>query len=222
MSMRGTDGTVTGLNVDIVQAMGERCGCRVDWREMPWPRALTALSQGRIDIVPGAALTPERERSAFPLGPYGPARRIGIVARTDDQGQSLVPSTMAALLDRPDLRIGIIQGATYGPEFNKARQTLEARQQLEQARSFEQLYDMLRAGNIDGLIVDMTYFEQNIRQEKALDHIVDSGLTLAELRGHLLLSRLSPLAGWSTELNSCLRSLDGDGTIDKIIARWLP
>jgi len=222
MSMRGADGTMTGLNVDIVQALGQRCGCRIDWREMPWPRALTALSQGRVDLLPGASLTPERERSAFPLGPYGPARRIGIVARTDDMGQSLVPNTMAALLAQPDLRIGIVQGATYGPEFNKVRLTLESRRQLEQARSFEQLYDMLRVGNIDGLIVDMDYFQQSIRRTKALDHVVDSGLTLAELRGHLLLSRASPLAGWGAELNSCLRSLDDDGTIPAIFARWLP
>ena len=53
-------GGYRGLHVDVVREALRRMHCQAQFIDMPWNRALRDLQTGQLDMLPGAADTPER------------------------------------------------------------------------------------------------------------------------------------------------------------------
>lgn len=59
------DGRLSGLHVDLVEAVAARLGLQVQWQSLPWKRALRLVELGQADAVTYIARTPEREAWAL-------------------------------------------------------------------------------------------------------------------------------------------------------------
>lgn len=59
--MQKSDGTLHGLDIDLLNVLQQRTGLRFEVRLLPWARALEEMRDGRADLMIGLARTPERE-----------------------------------------------------------------------------------------------------------------------------------------------------------------
>ena len=58
-------GEISGFNSELIRAALTGLNCEARFVELLWARALRELEQGRLDILPGGLLTPEREKFAY-------------------------------------------------------------------------------------------------------------------------------------------------------------
>ena len=55
-------GQLTGYDVDVARAVGEKLGVRVEFVETPWDSIFAALEADRFDVVANqVTITPERQ-----------------------------------------------------------------------------------------------------------------------------------------------------------------
>ena len=75
-SSRNAQGVVTGFYVELLQKALQKMGCSTKLVEMPWARALIELEAGRLDILPGALKTEERNRFALFSAPLNNPKSV--------------------------------------------------------------------------------------------------------------------------------------------------
>ncbi|MDM8536003.1 hypothetical protein QUF70_04550 [Desulfobacterales bacterium HSG17] len=56
---------------DILEEAAKKLGYKIKWRNAPFPRSLSDLKKGIIDIIPRTVRTDERELFVNYLGPVG-------------------------------------------------------------------------------------------------------------------------------------------------------
>lgn len=61
---------VTGLDVELMQAIFENMGYQVALTEIPWKRHLNNVESGRTNLAASASKTPEREQYVYFSDPY--------------------------------------------------------------------------------------------------------------------------------------------------------
>lgn len=54
------EGVFKGFNVDVLEAIGNELGIKVEFEPMPWAKAVCALQEGRYDAVQGMVMSPKR------------------------------------------------------------------------------------------------------------------------------------------------------------------
>lgn len=206
--MEAADGTLIGLDIDLLDELSRRSGLRFEIERAPWARGLAALEQGRADMMTGLAKTPERERYIQYLETPYYACSPRFYAR---------PS-VASLLDRYDrlrgLRIGYVLESVYFPRFD-ADQALDKVGVSAEA----QLLEMLVRKRIDTLI--------------GTDCQVDFALLDPTLAGHIVKASYQPQArtdlyiGFSRKrlaqlprVAAALSSMQTDGWIARAAMRY--
>ncbi|HVP29719.1 MAG TPA: transporter substrate-binding domain-containing protein [Myxococcota bacterium] len=71
LNMKTRSGEITGLDVDLVDALAEAMELRVALVEMPFAELLPALESGKVDlVVSGVTITPARNARVAFAGPY--------------------------------------------------------------------------------------------------------------------------------------------------------
>ena len=77
-------GQLTGYDVDVARAVGEKLGVNVEFVETPWDSIFAALEANRFDVVANqVTITPERQQKYDLSEPYSIGEGV-IVTRTDD------------------------------------------------------------------------------------------------------------------------------------------
>ena len=109
------DGQAAGLLVDIARGILTRAGIDYQFQAQPPKRMLKSVEEGREQIcVLGNFKTPEREAYAVFTKPIYQNKPIGILI-TRDRVEAFAPyKTLADLTASPTLRLGYIDGFSYG------------------------------------------------------------------------------------------------------------
>lgn len=89
-------GEISGFNSELIRAALKGLNCEAKFVELPWARALRELEQGRLDILPGALRTPEREKYAYFSRPINRSPNVLFVAKG-----AAAKYRLAALADIP-------------------------------------------------------------------------------------------------------------------------
>lgn len=82
-SMRLPNGQISGLTVELAQAALARLGCQAELLEMPFARAMAELKAGRLDMIDGVFVLPERQASAHFSAPVQWGRNLVFVRAAD-------------------------------------------------------------------------------------------------------------------------------------------
>lgn len=102
-------GTVTGFSTQVVHAVLENMGAKVEsTKAFPWQRALEIIRSGDAHALFSANHTPDRE--TFARYPSEPIVESPWTIWTKDK-------EISQLTDLKGLRIGVVQGYSYTPEF---------------------------------------------------------------------------------------------------------
>jgi polar amino acid transport system substrate-binding protein len=217
-----SEGKLTGLDVDILEAVLTAAGCTWRYTKMPLKRSLSALRAGLIDVAMGASITPEREGFAYFTHPY---RRELVVMFIRKQNTISLPTSLSRLTDLTDakLRIGSHLGSWYGYEYARLFERNAAfREQVLQSVDYENLYRALLAERVDVVIDDIFNGHALLARIGALEatdvhpYVVNDSVT------HFMLSRKSVPGATVAIIDAAIEAFQKSDRYREVITHYVP
>lgn len=209
--IKGAEG-ITGIDIDLMQIIGKRMGVRVQFHREPWARCLLDMEKGSADLMTGLARTPERERYISYLSPSYYECAPAFYERAGRGGQPI-----KTYEDLRDVTIGFTRGSAYFEPFDSDTKLTKIPITNE-----DQLLKMLTEGRLDVIIgtdcqVDYDLTKNNLGKSVRKTPF-KPGKSIALFIGMSKLSRFRERAG---EIESILRELMEEGTIEAIARKYL-
>lgn len=215
-SMRAANGEIHGMQIELHREILGDLGCRLRLLELPWARALAELEAGRLDILPGAFKTPERELYAHFSQPVLLSRNM-LFLRQD----ALKRWPINRLLDlrNTDFRLGAQIGVAYGPDYDLLLQDAEFVRSIQRASSRRALWQMVALGRIDGLIADELTGLYELRQAGLDAQITMSSVVVSDTPAGTAFSKRSNDSAFVQAFNKRIEAARKDGRYQAILRR---
>ncbi|RED49228.1 substrate-binding periplasmic protein [Aestuariispira insulae] len=196
------NGDLSGFDNALVQAVIRAMGCDYEMVTLPWKRGLSYAEQGKLDIVPYASVTPEREAFARFSIPYR-YEKVGMIVRADSRYD------INSLEDvvRLGLRIGYYQGTYWGEEFETFREREDAQNYIFPYSNNKQGLQLVLKNRVDLLIGDPAVQLYEARQLGIGSQLRDHAYVLRRSPVHFLASRKTVSASMMKRFNDELRQL---------------
>lgn len=197
-------GELTGYDVDVARAVGEKLGRPVEFVEIPWDAIFAGLDAERFDVVANqVTITPER-RAKYDLStPYAIGEGV-IVTRAND-------NTIHSLAD--------IRGkvAAENATSNWSQIARDAGARVEAVEGFTQSITLLSQGRVDVVVND------SIAVYAYLASTGDPAVKIAGSTGERSEQGFAARknSGLLPELNKALEQLSADGTLTRISEKYL-
>jgi len=174
--------------------------------KLPWVRAIANMDSGELDLMPVIFHTQERERSMVFSVPYVDVPTIVFVAK----GKTFPFSQPQDLIGRHGL---MIKDDSISSDFNRLKSELD----LTEVRDHETILKMLDAGRADYAVMAKYAFLIEAKRLGYEDVIESLPTPIATRNLHIAISRKSEFLDFMPELNSRLRTMKTDGTMQRII-----
>jgi len=207
------DGTLQGVEVDLARAVGENLKVETRVVEMPWEALIAALNDNRIDVImSGMSVTDERSKRVLFTESYMKIGQMALIRSAD-----LVQWSQPRALFASGARVGVKTGTT-GEAF--------ARTKLPEAvvTSFTRIdegTDALAGNKVDIFIHDaptIWRLSANTATQKAGLMGLYRPLTDEYLAWAVRLQD----EGLAHALNQSLATLRSDGTLGRVLGKWIP
>lgn len=199
--------TIVGADIDMVNEIADRLGVEVNILDLDFNAVLTALQQGKADIaVSGISATDERKQTFdFTDNYFTPEQKL-VVNKNNESAFDSIESLSGKKV-----------GAQKGSIQEMIVQDQLADSQLVSIAKVPNLVNELKQGSIDGLVLESAVAESYVAQN---DDLVITDVALEASEGD---SYAISLPKGSTELqeelNSILKELIEDGTIDEYVQK---
>ena len=197
-------GQLTGYDVDVAKAVGDKLGVKVEFVETPWDSIFAALGANRFDVVANqVTITPERQAKYDMSEPYAIGEGV-IVTRADD-------NTIHSL---DDLKGKV---AAESATSNWADVARDAGARVEVVEGFTQAIKLLNQGRVDATIND------SLAVYAYLAETGDTSVKIAATTGQKSEQGFAARenSGLLPELNKALDELRDDGTLASISQKYL-
>ncbi len=197
-------GQLTGYDVDVARAVGEKLGVNVEFVETPWDSIFAALEANRFDVVANqVTITPERQQKYDLSEPYSIGEGV-IVTRTDDN----------SITSLEDLK-GKVSAQSTTSNWADVARTAGAR--VESVEGFAQAATLLNQGRVDATIND------SIAVYAYLAETGDTSIKIAAQTGEKSEQGFAARknSGLLPDLNKALDELKADGTLANISQKYL-
>jgi His/Glu/Gln/Arg/opine family amino acid ABC transporter permease subunit len=197
-------GQLTGYDVDVVKAVGDKLGVKVEFVETPWDSIFAALEANRFDVVANeVTITPERQAKYDLSEPYSVGEGV-IVTRADD-------NSITSLAD--------LKGKTAAQSMtsNWAQVARDAGAKVEAVEGFTQAIKLLNQGRVDAVVND------SIAVYAYLAETGDTSVKIAAQAGQKSEQGFAARknSGLLPDLNKALDELRADGTLATISQKYL-
>ena len=199
----GDSGEVVGIDIDIINAIGEKIGMTVAIESMDFDALIPALGSGKIDAaIAGMTNTEERRKSVLFTDPYFQASQKIIVKEG---------SPIAAEADLAGKHIGVQLGTTGDLYVTEkfADATID-----RYNKGIDAVQDLVN-GKLDAVVIDEAPAGVFVAQAPGLailaDRLSDEVYSIALPLGQDELC---------AKMNEALAALKADGTLDKIVASY--
>ena len=140
-SYQGTDGKLTGYDVEVAQAVGAKLGKKVEFVQTPWDAIFAGLEAKRFDLIANQVTINDERKAKYDLSePYTVSEGV-IVTRADD-------SSITSLAD--------LKGKTTAQSAtsNWAQVARDAGANVEAVEGFVQAIKLLKEGRVDATVND--------------------------------------------------------------------
>ena len=197
-------GLLTGYDVDVARAVGEKLGVTVEFIETPWDSIFAALEADRFDVVANqVTITPERQQLYDLSEPYAIGEGV-IVTRADDD----------SITSLDDLRG---RTAAQSTTSNWAQVARNAGARIEAVEGLTQAMALLSQGRVDVVVNDSLSIYAYLAETG--DTAVKIAATTGEKSEQGFAARKN--SGMLPELNRTLEELKADGTLAEISQKYL-
>lgn len=212
-------GEISGFNSELTRAALKGLNCEARFVELPWARALHELEQGRLDILPGALHTPEREKFAYFSRPINRSPNVLFVAKVAAAKYRL---RGLAGISGTEFRLGAQIGVAYGVEYDALVKTPAFAARITQVTSRRSAWKMIDQDRLDGIIADEVTALVELQQLGLDDTIVRTDIVVSADAALLALSKASLAPKFVKDLDRSLDAMMVDGRYQKIRAQYLP
>ena len=218
-SFRGTDGQIQGLNIDIARTALKQMGCEVNFLEMPWARALVELEHGRLDILPGALIKPEREVFAYFSRPINRSPNVLFIGKAAAEKYTI--KQLSDLLGT-SFRLGTQIDVSYGASYDALLQNPEFKAHLSPLKTRQSAWKMIERGRIDGLIADEVSGLLELQQLGLTDVVAKTRVVVSVAPAMFAFSKKTNTLEFVTAFNNVFDAMLADGRYKVIAQRYLP
>jgi L-cystine transport system substrate-binding protein len=203
-SFQGTDGKLTGYDVEVAQAVGAKLGKQVEFVQTPWDAIFAGLEAKRFDLVANQVTINDERKAKYQLSePYTVSEGV-IVTRADD-------STITSLAD--------LRGKTTAQSAtsNWAQVARDAGANVEAVEGFVQAVQLLKDGRVDATVNDTLAVAEY--QKARSDSAVKIAGTTGDTSEQAFAARQDS-AQLITDVNRALDELRADGTLKQISDKY--
>ncbi|MEB0032877.1 transporter substrate-binding domain-containing protein [Undibacterium sp. RTI2.1] len=218
-SSKNAGGVVVGYYVDIVKTALERMGCTAKFVELPRARALAELEAGRLDVLPGALKTEQRDRFALFSRVINRSPNVLFVAKS-----SLKKYPLKNLEDiiKTDFKLGTQVDVSYSPQFDVLSKNPAFLTHLNPIYNRTNGWKMLHVGRINGVIADEVTGLIELQQLHLSTEIVRSAVIVSDDPAMIAFSNKTIDAAFVSRFNTALESMIADGQYVQIRNRYIP
>ncbi|RBO89396.1 amino acid ABC transporter substrate-binding protein [Nocardia puris] len=202
-SFQGTDGALTGYDVEVARAVGDKLGRTVEFVQTPWDAIFAGLESKRFDVVANqVTITDDRKTKYAFSAPYTVSQGV-VVTRADD-------NSVASLAD--------VAGKTCAQTVtsNWGAAATEAGANVEGVEGWVQAIQLLKSGRVDCTLNDSLVVREYLKTSG------DASVKIATETGET--SEMAFAARQDdpvvAELDRALSELRADGTLARISEKY--
>jgi cystine transport system substrate-binding protein len=202
-SFQGTDGKLTGYDIEVVTAVAGKLGKKVEFTQTPFDSIFAGLEAKRFDIIANQVTITDERKAKYDLSePYTVSEGV-IVTRADD-------TSITSLAD--------LKGKTTAQSStsNWAGVARDAGANVEAVEGFVQAIQLLKDRRVDATVNDTLAVGDYQRAKN------DSSIKVAGKTGDTSDQAFATLkgSGLVTDLNKALDELRADGTLKTISEKY--
>jgi len=202
-SYQGTDGKLTGYDIEVVSAVGAKLGKKVEFVQTPWDAIFAGLEAQRFDLIANQVTINDERRAKYDLSePYTVSEGV-IVTRADDTSVT----TLADLRGKTTA-----QSATS----NWATVARDAGANVEAVEGFVQAIQLLKDGRVDATVNDTLAVGEYQRTNN--DNAIKIAGTTGDTSEQAFAARKD--SGLLPDVNRALDELRADGTLKTISEKY--
>ncbi len=215
LGLRGSDGAMTGLDVDVatyvVNSIADDNGWEhpeITWRETPSAQRETLIHNGEVDMITATySINASRAESVNFGGPYLLTHQALLVREDDDSIKSL-----------EDLDGKILCSVTGSTPAQKVKEALPG-VQLQEYDTYSSCTEALRQGNVDAMTTDATILNGYSAQAPGTFQVVDMTKDGKPFTNEYYGIGLAKDDTAATEaINKALEEMYADGSFDKFLS----
>lgn len=207
-----------GIDRDLVDALRQRSGCRIDAVVEARARTWNDLRTGRLDMATSALETPERDESAW-FEPYLWIKNMTVLPRN----VALSVKGPADFVAQKKLMMGVVRGFTHGEAQDRWIDRLREENRVIEFVDADQLFRNLAAHRVDAAIADSLVYRK-LLPPAALDQMEIEDWAPEDGADHVCIvlskARFDPAA--AEQWRGLIREMVRDGTVAGILRRYLP
>lgn len=197
-------GQLTGYDVDVARAVGDKLGVKVEFVETPWDSMFAALEANRFDVVANQVTINEERQQKYDLSdPYAIGEGV-IVTRADDD----------SITSLADLRG---KTAAQSTTSNWAQVARDAGARIESVEGLAQAMALLSQGRVDVVVNDSLSVYAYLAETN--DTAVKIAGNTGEKSEQGLAARKN--SGLLPDLDKAIKELKDDGTLAGISEKYL-
>jgi len=209
LNMRNKQGEIIGLEVDLMEALGQSMGLTVRLVPTPFAELLSALEKGDVDLViSGMTITPERNARVAFAGPYFISGKSILT-----KSETLAKVTDSTELDDPQRTYAALSGSTSEDFVKEAL----PKAKLVSTPDYDTAVQMVIDDEVEALVADFPICRISVLRhpEAGLSTLV-TPFTMEPLG--IALPADDPL--FVNLMQNYLTTLEGTGLLTRFKAKW--
>jgi polar amino acid transport system substrate-binding protein len=214
---RSPEGSLQGLDLELVHAILTRAQCDVVYTEGRWTTLLRRLQRGDVDVIPGALRTPARESYALFSAPYRD-ETIALYVRKGD-GTVQRSTSLQALLDT-GFKLGVREQYGYGETVESLQEDPHYSDQFVGASNDEQNYQRLVDLEIDGFLEEPIAAHLYIRKKGLQEEVALHPLLIYSGEVALMFSKASVDPAVLARVDTAIAALKADSDYAEIADKY--
>lgn len=210
-SFTEANGSVTGLDVDVISKVAETQGFKVQFHKKPWAQLFQVVDAGQYDLaISGISYTDERAEKYALSDSY--ALNPSIIMFTDAGLQDKVKG----LNNLADLRVGVLIDSKHAKQMANV-----AKKELRTYNSTYLLFTSLLKGETDAILQDGLLLTQMAKEntDRKMYSVAYEGEEEPSAKLVILMKKgNTDLQG---KINAGLKQAKEDGSLAKIQEKWI-
>jgi cystine transport system substrate-binding protein len=200
----GGSGELTGYDVEVMKAVGQKLGVEVDFKETQWDAIFAGLEAGRFDAIANqVSIDPERQAKYDFSTPYTVSPGVIVVSQDDDSISSF--EDLAGKTTAQSLTSNWYQTAK------------EAGANVQSVEGWAQAITLLEQGRVDATVNDELTFLDYQKTEN--DDSIKVAATTSE-EAHNAIAFRKGSSSLVKAVDKALAELRADGTLAKISKKY--
>jgi len=207
-----------GFDIELITAVLNNMGCKLNLDQMPWKRLLREVKNGRIDIAAGVTITAERKQWGYFSKHYREETRVLFVLAESFEKYKL--NSLKDIIDS-DFQLGVNRGAHNGEYFETLMNDPKFRKHVQFVTSEEQNIKKLRAKNrTNGFIGDLISGKILLRENNMLDEVSIYPMNIYSTDIYFLFSKKTLNKEFVERFNYSLALLKKNGVYETISQKY--